>query len=93
MMYIDALCRGLDDMPTVSDGTRAYVLSLLEHNGLDAVLAQLKICDPLYWEQVDRSNTRRWSMPSRYASKPEHRIHRFAQAVWPSGRSTSSNSP
>jgi len=59
MMYIDALCRGLDDMPTVSDSTRAYVLSMLEAHGLEGVLAQLEICDREYWEQVDRSNTRR----------------------------------
>ena len=59
MMYIDALCRGLDDMPTVSDSTRAYVLAMLESHGLEGVLAQLKICDPEYWQQVDRSNTRR----------------------------------
>lgn len=59
MMYIDALCRGLDNMPTVSDSTRAYVLSMLEAHGLDGVLAQLKILDPDYWEEVDRNNTRR----------------------------------
>lgn len=59
MMYIDALCRGLDDMPTVSDSTRAYVLSMLENHGLEGVLAQLEICDRDYWLQVDRSNTRR----------------------------------
>ncbi len=59
MMYIDALCRGLDEMPTVSDSTRAYVLSMLENHGLEGVLAQLEICDHDYWQQVDRSNTRR----------------------------------
>lgn len=59
MMYIDALCRGLDDMPTVSESTRSYVLSMLESHGLEGVLAQLEICDRDYWEQVDRRNTRR----------------------------------
>lgn len=59
MMYIDALCRGLDDMPTVSAGTRAYVLAMLEAHGLEGVLAQLEICDHDYWLQVDRNNTRR----------------------------------
>lgn len=59
MMYIDALCRGLDEMPTVSDSTRAYVMSMLENHGLEGVLAQLEICDRDYWLQVDRSNTRR----------------------------------
>ena len=59
MMYVDALCRGIDSMPTVSDGVRAYVLSLFEAHGLEGVLAQLQIVDPDYWEEVDRANTRR----------------------------------
>lgn len=59
MMYIDALTKGIDDMPTVTDATRAYVLNLLETQGLDAVLAQLDILDPEYAAVVDRANTRR----------------------------------
>lgn len=59
MMYIDALTKGIDDMPTVSDTTRGYVLSLLENHGLEGVLAQLQICDPAYYLEVDRANTRR----------------------------------
>lgn len=59
MMYIDALARGIDDMPTVSDSTRAYVLRLLDAHGLEGVLAQLRICDPEYYDEVDRANTRR----------------------------------
>ena len=59
MMYVDALVDGIDDMPTVSDATRRYVLDMLDNNGLEAVLAQLKICDPDYYEIVDRANTRR----------------------------------
>ena len=59
MMYVDALVRGIDDMPDVSEGTRAYVLSLLEQHGLDGLLAQLQIVDPDYYEIVDRANTRR----------------------------------
>lgn len=59
MMYIDALVRGIDDMPDVSAGTREYVLSLLEQHGLDGLLAQLQIVDPDYYEIVDRANTRR----------------------------------
>ena len=58
-MYVDALVDGIDDMPTVSDATRRYVLDMLDNNGLEAVLAQLKICDPDYYEIVDRANTRR----------------------------------
>lgn len=59
MMYVDALVNGIDEMPTVSDTTRAYVLRLYEEHGLDAVLAQLEICDPAYFSRVDRSNPHR----------------------------------
>lgn len=59
MMYIDALTDGIDEMPTVSDATRRYVLSLLETQGLDTVLAQLEIVDPATAAAVDRHNTRR----------------------------------
>lgn len=59
MMYVDAVVRGIDEMPAVSDSTRAYVLNMLDQQGLEGVLAQLRICDPVYWQQVDRANTRR----------------------------------
>ena len=59
MMYIDALTDGIDEMPTVTDTTRAYVLAMLENHGIEAVLAQLRIVDPEYYETVDRANTRR----------------------------------
>lgn len=59
MMYIDALTKGIDDMPTVSDTTRRYVLDLLEQHGLEGVLAQLQIVDPAYYAEADRCNTRR----------------------------------
>ena len=59
MMYVDALCNGIDEMPTVSQSVREYVLNMLDAHGIEAVLAQLLIVDPDYWERVDRSNTRR----------------------------------
>lgn len=59
MMYIDALTRGFDDMPSIDESTRAYVLALMRDNGYDAVLAQLEIVDPEYYAVVDRANTRR----------------------------------
>lgn len=59
MMYVDALCNGMDDLPTISDTTREYVLRLLEQHGLDGVLAQLQIVDPVYFDEVDHANTRR----------------------------------
>ena len=59
MMYVDALVKGIDDMPTGSAATRASVLRLLQEQGLEAVLAQLQILDPKYYAEVDRANTRR----------------------------------
>ncbi len=59
MMYVDALCRGIDEMPSVSDAVRTYVLRLLAEHGPAGVLAQLQILDPDYYETVDRDNMRR----------------------------------
>ena len=59
MMYVDAVVKGIDQMPSISDSTRDYVLRMLTDQGLEGVLAQLKILDPDYWHIVDRNNTRR----------------------------------
>lgn len=59
MMYIDAVTNGIDDMPTVSDAVRRHVLGIYEEYGLDAVMAQLEICDPEYAAVVDARNPRR----------------------------------
>ncbi|MDE6311354.1 MAG: tRNA (adenosine(37)-N6)-dimethylallyltransferase MiaA [Muribaculaceae bacterium] len=59
MMYVDALVRGIDDMPTISDSTREYVRGLYAQYGPEGVLAQLELLDPEYYAEVDRSNTRR----------------------------------
>ena len=59
MMYVDALLRGIDDIPSISDETRGYVRRLYEDNGLEGVFAQLSILDPEYAAVVDPANTRR----------------------------------
>lgn len=59
MLYIDALVRGLDDMPTVSEATRAYVQAIYRDHGLEGLMAQLRICDPEYSAVVDAANPRR----------------------------------
>lgn len=59
MMYVDALVRGIDDMPTIKETTRAYVRSLHEQHGMEGLLAQLELLDPDYAREVDRANTRR----------------------------------
>lgn len=59
MMYIDAVCNGIDDIPTVDDTTRLMMKEKLENEGLDALVQQLKLLDPQYYESVDRKNTKR----------------------------------
>lgn len=59
MLYIDAVCQGIDDMPSVDADTRASVLQRLEERGLDALSAELKLLDPDYYAQCDVRNTKR----------------------------------
>jgi tRNA dimethylallyltransferase len=59
MLYIDAVCNGIDDMPDVDEDIRKELLVQFEEEGLDSILAQLKILDPVYYEQVDKKNHKR----------------------------------
>lgn len=59
MLYIDAVCRGIDDIPTVSDEIRAQVYAQYEKHGLDYMLAQLQELDPVHYEVVDKKNYKR----------------------------------
>ena len=59
MMYIDAVCKGIDDIPTVDDATRALLKQRLSEEGLDTLVEELRQLDPEYWQSVDRKNPRR----------------------------------
>ena len=59
MMYIDAVCDGIDDIPTVDDETRETMKRRLREEGLEALCEELKKLDPEYYEEVDRKNYRR----------------------------------
>jgi tRNA dimethylallyltransferase len=59
MMYIDAVCNGIDDIPTVDDMTRSTMKSRLEEEGLEALVEELRQLDPEHYEVVDRNNPRR----------------------------------
>lgn len=59
MMYIDAVCNGSDDIPTVDDATRRWMKQRLENEGLPALLEELKALDPEHWAVVDHNNPRR----------------------------------
>ncbi|MDE5659635.1 MAG: tRNA (adenosine(37)-N6)-dimethylallyltransferase MiaA [Muribaculaceae bacterium] len=59
MMYIDALTRGLDDLPTISDAVRAETLEFFHNQGIEAVRDELRRLDPDYFAQADPDNHRR----------------------------------
>ena len=59
MMYIDAVCNGIDDIPTVDDETRNTLKKRLADEGLESLCEQLRILDPVHYEVVDRMNPRR----------------------------------
>lgn len=59
MMYVDALTRGIDDMPTISPEVRSRVLAFYEQQGLEALLAWLEVIDPQMHRIVDRHNPKR----------------------------------
>ena len=59
MMYIDAVCKGIDDIPTINETTRTAVKSRLEHEGLESLCEELRKLDPDYYGIVDKKNTRR----------------------------------
>jgi tRNA dimethylallyltransferase len=59
MMYVDAVCRGIDDIPTISDGVRDSVAAKLHAEGLDSLLEELHSLDARYYDIVDRKNVKR----------------------------------
>ena len=59
MMYIDAVCDGIDDIPTIDDQTRTMMKQRLADEGLEALCEELRRLDPEYYEIVDRQNPRR----------------------------------
>lgn len=59
MMYIDAVCKGIDDIPTVDDVTRRTLLERYEREGLAPLVAELRLLDPDYYRVVDLRNPKR----------------------------------
>ncbi len=59
MMYIDAVCQGIDDIPTVDQETRSMMLERYEKEGLEKLCGELKILDPEYYRIVDLKNPKR----------------------------------
>lgn len=59
MMYIDAICKGIDDIPTVDAETRHILLERYEKEGLEQLCAELRLLDPEYYNIVDQKNPKR----------------------------------
>lgn len=59
MMYIDAVCNGIDDIPTIDDKTRQTMKRRLQKEGLESLCEELRRLDPEYYEIVDRQNPKR----------------------------------
>ena len=59
MMYVDAVCNGIDDIPTVTDDIRRDVYEHYRHHGLETLQTELKDADPEYYRIVDLQNYKR----------------------------------
>ncbi len=59
MMYIDAVCNGIDDIPTIREDVREEMKQRYATEGLEALCKELKRLDPEHYEVVDRRNHRR----------------------------------
>ena len=59
MMYIDSVCNGIDDIPTIEPEIRDILKKRFEQDGLDRMLEELRILDPEYYDIVDKRNYRR----------------------------------
>ncbi len=59
MLYIEAVCNGIDAMPDVDPEIRKILIEKLENEGLESLRLQLKVLDPEYYKTVDLKNPNR----------------------------------
>lgn len=59
MMYIDAVCKGLDDIPDIPAELREQVRNLYQEKGLEWLQTEVERLDPIYWQEVDKQNPQR----------------------------------
>lgn len=59
MMYIDAVCNGIDDIPTIREDIREEMKKRYANEGLEALCEDLRKLDPEHYEIVDKKNYRR----------------------------------
>lgn len=58
-LFIDAVCKGIDVMPSIDEETRKKVTTLFKTQGLEGLQAEVQRLDPEYWAIVDQKNPRR----------------------------------
>jgi tRNA dimethylallyltransferase len=58
-LYIDAVCKGIDDFPAPDPNLRNDLYERLNNEGIDGIRKQLQLLDPEYYNQVDLKNTQR----------------------------------
>lgn len=59
MMYIDAVTKGIDDIPTIDDTVRDELKNRFMTEGIDHLLQELRLLDPIYYAEVDQKNHKR----------------------------------
>ncbi len=59
MMYIDAVCKGIDELPTIDQELRDNLKSQYDNEGIESIRRQLKQLDPTFYDQVDLMNHKR----------------------------------
>ncbi len=59
MLYVDAVCRGIDQLPDISPEVRSAVKEKLQTHGLASLVEELERLDPQYASTIDRKNTSR----------------------------------
>lgn len=59
MMYIDAVCKGIDDIPSVDDTIRKTIQERFNNEGIEKISEELAKLDPEYFDIVDRKNPKR----------------------------------
>jgi len=59
MMYVDAVCNGIDNLPSISAENRQRAMKLWESGGLQKLRLELLELDPVYYRQVDLNNHKR----------------------------------
>ncbi|MDR0829289.1 MAG: tRNA (adenosine(37)-N6)-dimethylallyltransferase MiaA [Prevotellaceae bacterium] len=59
MLYVDAVCKGIDDIPDILPETRQYMKDFYKKEGVEGVRMLLKMLDPVHYSQVDLKNVKR----------------------------------